>query len=553
MPRNQRQRLSSLGTATAGNLKLSVMAGGSTQQTANISYNAGNAAFDSAIEALSNCDDVVVTGGSFPGTSVTIEQRGVNAEDNLALMAVDATGITSSKYVATTETTPGVAGNQSVNYLVSNRTGSSNFSVNCVGSGSVTSGTFSITINGTTKTGVPYNETIRAICQRFADSPGGGLPVLTPNTDVGNQGFNNGGSFSLHGVGAWGEGSNSPSSIDSSGLTGGSYSISDGDVGASYSSGQGYLSGEWAINLGGGDPCDPINFSNGNEAAITAIIEAISGVGEGNVTVTIHRSPGAAHGSGGGVIELNFAYGIDDSSISVFGYSQVGGLFQRFRMSSALVGINESQSLAEYGAPAEGSFTLTLNGEKTDPISFDAPTGVIQARLEALPGVATGDVVVSGGPLPGSVVLVTFQNNLGSQNIPLMVVDDSLIKMKVEVTQVATSCPDAQQTLTGTAVAGTFTLSLGGDGPTGVIASNASAATVQAALEGILGVGNVTCSGGPLGVSPVTVNFIDVYGGMKQPLMTVDGTLLTGGTVTPAIVVPGGCGGAKGFLLLGVG
>jgi hypothetical protein len=47
-----------------------------------------------------------------------------------------------------------------------------------------------------------------------------------------------------------------------------------------------------------------------------------------------------------------------------------------------------------------GTFTLSVNGESTDAIPFDAPASVIESDLDALPSVSGsgGDVTVTGGP-----------------------------------------------------------------------------------------------------------------------------------------------------------
>ena len=88
-------------------MTISVTAGGSTQETIALAYNADDSAIDYSLESLSNVDDVVVTGGPLTSDPFIIEQRGVNAEDNLALMEVDATGVTGTKYVTVAEVTPG--------------------------------------------------------------------------------------------------------------------------------------------------------------------------------------------------------------------------------------------------------------------------------------------------------------------------------------------------------------------------------------------------------------------------------------------------------------
>lgn len=76
-------------------------------------------------------------------------------------------------------------------------------------------------------------------------------------------------------------------------------------------------------------------------------------------------------------------------------------------------------------------------------------------------------------------------------------------------------------TITGTPTGGTFTLTYRGQ-TTGNIAYNATAATVLAALEGLLtiGLGNVTVGGGPGPGTPYTVTFVNQLSGLDVPQMT---------------------------------
>ena len=51
------------------------------------------------------------------------------------------------------------------------------------------------------------------------------------------------------------------------------------------------------------------------------------------------------------------------------------------------------------GSPTGGTFTLTLNGEETSNIAYDADSATVQAALVALASVTSGDVLVTGdGP-----------------------------------------------------------------------------------------------------------------------------------------------------------
>ncbi len=98
---------------------------------------------------------------------------------------------------------------------------------------------------------------------------------------------------------------------------------------------------------------------------------------------------------------------------------------------------------------------------------------------------------------------------------------------------------DEVQTLTisGTPAGGNFKLRFRGYN-TGVIAYNASAADVDTALEALasIGTGGVTCAGGPLPGTPVTITFAGQLADQNVPTIAVVDSALTGGT-TPAAAV----------------
>lgn len=105
-------------------------------------------------------------------------------------------------------------------------------------------------------------------------------------------------------------------------------------------------------------------------------------------------------------------------------------------------------------------------------------------------------------------------------------------------------------TMTGTPTGGTFTLTFSGQ-TTSAIAYNATAATVQTALEALssVGSGNVTCAGGPLPGSPITVAFKGELASTDVPLMTANSASLTGGT-SPTMT-PSTTGAPWGWSMLG--
>lgn len=57
--------------------------------------------------------------------------------------------------------------------------------------------------------------------------------------------------------------------------------------------------------------------------------------------------------------------------------------------------VNEQRTI-DLGAATGGTFTVTLNGETTAPLAWNATAAEVQAALEALPSVQSGDVLVTG-------------------------------------------------------------------------------------------------------------------------------------------------------------
>jgi hypothetical protein len=88
-------------------------------------------------------------------------------------------------------------------------------------------------------------------------------------------------------------------------------------------------------------------------------------------------------------------------------------------------GTNEVQSLVDTGASA-GTFTLTFLGQTTTAIAYNAASAAVQAALEALPSIGTGNVLCAGGALP-TAVSITFQGALAKQpNLPLITATSTL-------------------------------------------------------------------------------------------------------------------------------
>jgi hypothetical protein len=72
-------------------------------------------------------------------------------------------------------------------------------------------------------------------------------------------------------------------------------------------------------------------------------------------------------------------------------------------------GTAEIQVLTGGGTISGGTYTITFNGATTTAIAFNAPAATVQAALEALATIGTGNVVVTGGPVSTTPLTLTFQ------------------------------------------------------------------------------------------------------------------------------------------------
>jgi hypothetical protein len=81
---------------------------------------------------------------------------------------------------------------------------------------------------------------------------------------------------------------------------------------------------------------------------------------------------------------------------------------------------SEAQTVTITGTPTGGTFTLTLNGETTAGIAYNATAAAVESALEALPSLSADDISVTGGPGPGTPYVVTFGGALAGANVAQM-------------------------------------------------------------------------------------------------------------------------------------
>lgn len=89
-------------------------------------------------------------------------------------------------------------------------------------------------------------------------------------------------------------------------------------------------------------------------------------------------------------------------------------------------GTDEVQTVAITGVPTGGTFTLTFASQTTAAIAYNSTAAAALPLIAALSSVGTGNVAVTGGPLPGTPLSVTFKAAKGKANQAAMTFTSSL-------------------------------------------------------------------------------------------------------------------------------
>lgn len=71
-------------------------------------------------------------------------------------------------------------------------------------------------------------------------------------------------------------------------------------------------------------------------------------------------------------------------------------------------GTNAQQTLPTAGGPTAGNFTLSFGGFTTTPIQWNDTAANVQAALRALPSITSTGVLVTGGPLNTTDIVINF-------------------------------------------------------------------------------------------------------------------------------------------------
>ena len=163
-------------------------------------------------------------------------------------------------------------------------------------------------------------------------------------------------------------------------------------------------------------------------SAVQTALEALTGIGAGNITVT-----------GTSLLEgpLTLTFGGDLENTAVETVEGEGGTY-------------EQQTVAIDDASNGGHFHLTFGEETTGEIAYNADAAAVKAALELLSTIGEGNVDVSGGPGPTGDWLVTFKADLGAQDVALLVGDGTALTGGSTDVTVTETTPGAAKTFTNT-------------------------------------------------------------------------------------------------------
>ena len=507
--------------------------------TGNIAYNASAATVQTALTGLASIGsgNCVVTGPD--GGPWRVQFTGSLAAQNLPLITGSRANLTGGTAAVTIETlTDGATGTDAVQTLSLQ---------------SVTAGTFTLTFSGATTGNIAWNasaatvqaalEVLSTIGAGNITATGGALPNAVTLTF--------GGALAARAVPAiTGNGAGLTTTIAAT--------ITETTAGASGPNLRGRVtipntaandSTLWRLRLvyEGAVYTSSSFYRSNTAAALLTALQSLAPIGTGNATTTV----GGANPDGTRYDDFELVNAragkhpvTDAIVIGNLTVEYVGGTPAASPRQLTILqypgGTNEKQTLALSGTPTSGTFTLSFGGQTTSAIAYNATAAAVASALNALGSIGAGGVACTGGALPGANVVVEFRSNgLQASNVALLTSNVSgLNPVIVQTTAGVNGIQEIQRyTLTGDPFGGTLTLTVGAN-TTGNLAYNASAATVQTALEGLasVGSGGVVCTGGPWPTA-IVATFNRSLGNIAE---STGATTLHNATLTITETTPGG-------------
>lgn len=124
-------------------------------------------------------------------------------------------------------------------------------------------------------------------------------------------------------------------------------------------------------------------------------------------------------------IDTAFASGSSNASLAMsFAVSDLQSCFmlsdKGLTLATNGTATAEVQTLAITGSPTGGTVPLGFAGDVCD-VAYNATASAVQAALDGMASVGSGNVTCSGGPWPGAAITATFSGALSKGRQPLIV------------------------------------------------------------------------------------------------------------------------------------
>lgn len=92
-----------------------------------------------------------------------------------------------------------------------------------------------------------------------------------------------------------------------------------------------------------------------------------------------------------------------------------------------VAGTDEVQTISVTGALTGGTFKLGFEGFWTPALAYNVAIAGVDAALEALPSIGTGNVVTGGTALPTGPMTVTFGGSMAKRDVSAIQVDNTAL------------------------------------------------------------------------------------------------------------------------------
>ena len=263
-------------------------------------------------------------------------------------------------------------------------------------------------------------------------------------------------------------------------------------------------------------------------ATVETAIQALSTVGASNATV------GKVTDSNDDTYTVTFVAALAGTIMAelIVEISSTKPLIRTTQTGSHTGTVQNEIQTVDVGSATAQTYTLTLGGSTVGSIAANITAAAMKTAILAMSDVESCAVTLSG-----TVYTIEFTDIDGSANQTTLTAGTfsaayaSVFRRDVTVSLPGETAVNEVQviTLNGSPTGGTFTLTYSGQ-TTGTIAYNASAATVDTALEALsnIGVGDVAVTGSAGG--PYTVTFGGALAATNVAAMTANGASLTGAT-----------------------